>query len=76
MSAAHPTRLSVLRSHDGPAEERGFAAMILLFRVHARMRDAVAEQLKPHGLTVPHFDVLMTLKSGEGISQQELSDAC
>jgi DNA-binding MarR family transcriptional regulator len=28
---------------------------------------------KAHGLTLPHFDVLMTLRMSEGISQQELA---
>ncbi len=43
-------------------------------RVFTRWTDAVANGLKKHGLTLPHFEVLMCLRTGEGISQQELSE--
>jgi DNA-binding MarR family transcriptional regulator len=38
------------------------------------MQDAMGRVVKEHGLTLPHFDVLLTLKNGEGISQQDLSE--
>jgi DNA-binding MarR family transcriptional regulator len=74
MTAGRKTQLRVLRGFDVPAEGRGFAALITMVRVVGKLNDAIADLVKPFGLTSAHFDVLMTLKTGEGISQQELSE--
>lgn len=47
--------------------------MLTLVHVYGRFEDAMARMLRPHDLTVSHFDVLMCLRNGEGISQQEVS---
>jgi DNA-binding MarR family transcriptional regulator len=74
MTSGRKTQLRVLRGFDVPAEGRGFAALITMVRVVGKLNDAMADLVKPFGLTSAHFDVLMTLKAGEGISQQELSE--
>ena len=48
--------------------------MITAVRIVGLMTDSMARLVKPHGLTSAHFEVLLTLKAGEGISQQELSE--
>lgn len=74
MPAGRKTRLRVLVGHDIPAERQGHAALIKLIRVYGRLTEAVTRVVKPHGLSLPHFEVLLTLKAGEGISQQDLSE--
>ena len=74
MAPGRKPQLRVLRGFDVPAEGRGVAAMIAAVRIVGLMNDVIARLVKPHGLTSAHFDVLMTLKAGEGISQQELSE--
>jgi DNA-binding MarR family transcriptional regulator len=68
------TRLRVLRGHDIPpgGYERG--VMMTLLRVFSRWNSASSALLKQHGLTIPHFEVLMSLNAGEGISQQDLTE--
>ena len=68
------TRLRVLRGHDAPADGYGRAVMLTLMRVFSRWTDASGRLVKQHGLTLPHFEVLMSLNAGEGISQQDLSE--
>lgn len=72
MTAGPKRRLRVLRGYDGPPG--GHAVVITLFRVFGRMSDAMSRVMKSHGLTLPHFEVLMCLKAGEGISQQDVSN--
>jgi len=74
MTAGRKSRLRVLRGYDVPEEGRGRAALITLIRVFGRMNEATTRLAKQHDLTLPHFEVLLCLKSGEGISQQELSE--
>jgi MarR family transcriptional regulator, organic hydroperoxide resistance regulator len=74
MAEGRKRRLRVLRGYDGPPEGYGHAAVVSLVRVHGRMTDAMARVVKEHGVTLPHFDVLLTLRHGEGISQQDLSE--
>ena len=68
------TRLRVLRGYDVPPQERGRAIILTLLRVFGRWSEEAAGVVKPFGLTLPHFDVLMCLNLGEGISQQDLSE--
>jgi DNA-binding MarR family transcriptional regulator len=67
-------RLRVLRTYEGPPDGYAHAAMISLARVQARFYEGLNHLCKEHGVTLPHFDVLLTLRTGEGISQQELSE--
>jgi DNA-binding MarR family transcriptional regulator len=74
MSTPRKTRLRVLRGHDAPADGYERTVMRTLMRVFSRWNDASGRLMKEHGLTPPHFEVLMTLSAGEGISQQDLSE--
>jgi DNA-binding MarR family transcriptional regulator len=44
-----------------------------MVRVVSRMTTALAQRIKPHGLGIAQFEVLICLHHGEGISQQELA---
>ena len=74
MSAGRKTRLRVLHGHGLPPEARGAAALIGMVRVVGRLTAALADVVRPHGLTIAHFEVLMGLRGGEGVSQQDLAD--
>jgi DNA-binding MarR family transcriptional regulator len=74
MATGRSRKLRVLRGYDGPPEGRGHAALIALMRVSGRLNDVVSRMVKEHGLTFPHFEVLMCVRAGEGISQQDVSD--
>jgi DNA-binding MarR family transcriptional regulator len=74
MSSGRKTRLRVLRGYDVPPRERGHAALLTLIRVFGRMTDSTTRLVKEFNLTLPHFEVLLCLNSGEGISQQDLSE--
>ena len=75
MATGRKRRLRVLRGYGVPPEGHAHAALISLIRVHGRVQEAAARMVKEQsGLTLPHFDVLLTLMLGEGISQQDLSD--
>ena len=43
-------------------------------RVYNRMECRLGQSLATHGLSVSQFDVLATLRHGEGITQQELAE--
>jgi len=47
--------------------------MLALVHIYGRLEDAMTRMLRPHELSVAHFDLLMCLRQGEGISQQEVS---
>lgn len=68
------THLRVLRETKLPAEEYKRASAIMLVRVVNRMKSAITELVTAHGLNLTQFDVLMNLRAGEGITQQELSE--
>jgi DNA-binding MarR family transcriptional regulator len=74
MALQRKTSLRVLRGHDVPAGGYERAVMMSLLRVFSRWNDASGDLLKKHGLTLPHFEVLMSLNAGEGISQQDLTE--
>lgn len=73
MAQGRTRRLRVLRTYEGPPEGYGHAAIIAMMRVQWRLHDLASRMTKAHGLTLPHFDVLVTLRLSEGISQQELA---
>jgi DNA-binding MarR family transcriptional regulator len=64
----------VLRGHDAPADGYERVLMLTLMRVFSRWTEVSGRLVKQHGLTLPHFEVLMSLNAGEGISQQDLSE--
>jgi DNA-binding MarR family transcriptional regulator len=74
MKGARSTKLRVLRGQDVAPAERVRAVLLTLMRVFSRWTDRSSELLKRHGLTLPHFEVLMSLSVGEGISQQDLTE--
>jgi DNA-binding MarR family transcriptional regulator len=74
MAGRRRLQLRVVRGGDVPAEHRGLAAIRSIVSIAGRMNGAMAGVAKGHGLTLPHLEVLLCLKGGEGISQQELSD--
>ena len=43
-------------------------------RLHRRVSNAIAGELKSLGLSIPQFDLLSTLTEREGMSQQELAE--
>jgi DNA-binding MarR family transcriptional regulator len=43
-------------------------------RLHRRASNAIANELKPIGLSIPQFDLLSTLTEREGVSQQDLAE--
>ena len=74
MSAGRKTRLRVLRSYETADGQHGHAALLTLIRVFGRMNNAMTQLVKQYDLTLPHFEVLLSLRAGEGISQQDLSE--
>jgi DNA-binding MarR family transcriptional regulator len=74
MPASRKTPLRVLRGHDVPPDGYQRSIMVTLMRVFWRWNDASASLVRQHGITLPQFEVLMALNSGEGISQQDLTE--
>lgn len=72
MTVGRKTKLRILSGYDVPAERRGQAALITLMRVFNRMTAQATQMVKTHGLSLPHFEVLLCLDVGEGLSQQDL----
>jgi DNA-binding MarR family transcriptional regulator len=46
---------------------------VQMVRTYTRLQRRLEQVLDRHGLTLPQFDVLATLRTGEGITQQELA---
>src|SRR5882724_3825345 len=74
MEAGRKNKLRILSGHDVPAEQCGHAALITLIRIFGRMTARGSLMAKRHGLSLPHFEVLLCLNHGEGISQQDLAE--
>jgi DNA-binding MarR family transcriptional regulator len=75
MATNRKRRLRVLRGSDVPSEGQGHAVVVSIVHVYSRLTEALTRLVKQEGgLTLPHFEVLLTLRMGEGISQQDLSD--
>ena len=66
----NPTRLAVV---EGPEEAR-VRAWPELVRVVQLIQRRVVTVLNEHEVTLPQFDVLATLRFGEGVTQQELAE--
>ena len=70
---SEPRQTVRLRLIEDPAELR-LRAWVQLIRVYQRLSGRVEQSLAASGLTTPQFDVLATLATGEGITQQELAE--
>ncbi|MDB5292376.1 MAG: transcriptional regulator [Phycisphaerales bacterium] len=57
----------------GP-QEREVRAWIQIMRTYTRIERRLEQMLEWHGVSLPQFDVLATLRAGEGITQQELAE--
>ena len=71
MEPGRKTRLRVLRGHD--EDNPGHSAVLAMVRIVRSFTDAHTRIAQEHGLNLPRLEVLLCLRSGEGISQQELS---
>ncbi len=74
MEAGRKTRLRILNNHDIPVGDPGHAALIKLIRVFNRLTAQATQVTRRHGLPLPHFEVLLCLSHGEGISQQDMAE--
>ena len=71
MEPGRKTRLRVLRGHD--EDNHGCSAMLTMVRIVRSFTDEHIRVAREHDLNLPRLEVLLCLKDGEGISQQELS---
>ncbi len=63
-------RLPIYESPD----EAKLRTWVQLVRTFFRMQRGLVSVLAKHDVTLPQFDVLATLKFGEGVTQQELAE--
>ncbi len=74
-TAGRKPRLRVLRGEEPrPGFARGRDALRSVLRVANRLPAMAAAAVAPHGLTLPQFEVLLCLRHGEGVSQQDLAE--
>ena len=69
-SARRRRRLPILL---GP-EQLELRTWVQMVRTFSRMERKLEQALERHGLSLAQFDVLATLDTGEGISQQDLAE--
>jgi DNA-binding MarR family transcriptional regulator len=74
MEPGRKNKLRVLSGHGVPEEQRGRAALLLIFRIFDRMTAQGSDLAKRHGLSLSHLEVLLCLNQQEGISQQDLAE--
>ena len=72
MEPGRKTRLRVLRGHHDA--DPGHAAVLAMVRIVRSFTDAHTRVAREHDLNLPRLEVLLCLRAGEGISQQELSE--
>jgi DNA-binding MarR family transcriptional regulator len=72
MEPGRKTRLRVLRGHD--EDNSGHSAALAMVRIVRSFTDAHARVAREHDLNLPRLEVLLCLRDGQGISQQELSE--
>ena len=72
MEPGRRTRLRVLRGHD--EDNPGHSAMLAMVRIVRSFTDAHTRVAREYDLNLPRLEVLLCLRAGEGISQQELSE--
>ena len=56
------------------ADEVRLRAWVQLARTFSRIQRRIISTLSQHDVTLPQFDVLATLRFGEGLTQQELAE--
>ena len=57
-----------------PKEELGIRTFVQMFRAFHRISRRLENLLESQGLSLAQFDLLATLRFGEGITQQELAE--
>jgi len=72
MGPGRTTRLRVLRGHD--EDNPGHSAVLAMVRIVRSFTDAHTRVAREHDLNLPRLEVLLCLRAGERISQQELSE--
>ena len=72
MEPGRKTRLRVLRGYD--EGDPGHTAVLAMVRIVRSFTDEQARIAREHDLNLPRLEVLLCLKAGEGISQQELCE--
>lgn len=60
--------------HEDRSTEGRVLTWLRLARVFQRAEQMLAEQVRRHGLSMAHFDVLAQVGADEGCTQQELAD--
>jgi DNA-binding MarR family transcriptional regulator len=71
MEPGRKTRLRVLRGYD--EDNPGHWAVLAMVRIVRSFTDAHTRIAREHDLNLPRLEILLCLRAGEGISQQELS---
>ena len=71
MEPGRKTRLRVLRGYDD--FNPGHSAALAMVRIVRSFTDAHTRIAREHDLNLPRLEILLCLRAGEGISQQELS---
>ena len=64
----------MVRGGEVPESGHGFAVVRSVMSIAGRMNGAMAAIAAEHGMTLPHLEVLLCLRGGEGISQSDLSE--
>ena len=75
MSADFPDRTTVSRATDRPGDESPFALGLLLRRAHWRAAAVMGEALRPLGIELRHFAVLIELVNHGPTVQRDLATA-
>jgi DNA-binding MarR family transcriptional regulator len=68
-----PPRRSLPVLNDDPREWE-LKVIVAFFKCNSLLERRLADDLAAHGLTLAQFDVLMTLRHTDGITQQELAE--
>ena len=72
MGPGRKTRLRVLRGYD--EGDPGHSAVLAMIRIVRSFTDEQTKIAREHDLNLPRLEVLLCLRAGEGITQQELSE--
>src|ERR1700755_426305 len=72
MTADAPRQTSARRATDRPGDPSPFAIGLLLRRAHARAAAALTEALRPLGIELRHFAVLIVLVNRGPTEQRDL----
>ncbi|MEU0791897.1 MarR family transcriptional regulator [Amycolatopsis sp. NPDC005961] len=69
------SRTATARATDRPGDVSPFALGLLLRRAHTRVAGAMAAAMRPHGLELRHFAVLILLVDRGPTTQRDLVEA-